>query len=81
MDDTICKEVLENIKLSLMQCKNNKMSFTLEKACDIKKCENIYHYQTSLYATKTQIIMKIPDKVSVYSIQYDPQKRIVEIDN
>jgi hypothetical protein len=81
MDETICEEVLENIKLSLMQCKNNKTSFTLEKACDIKKCENIHQYQTSLYATNTKITIKIPDIVSRYSIQYDPQKRIVEIDN
>jgi hypothetical protein len=79
MSTTSCEDILENIKLSLLQCKNNKTDYSLEKAINMRKCENIQTYQSSLYATKTQIVLQVPELVSKYSIQYDVQNRIIHV--
>jgi hypothetical protein len=60
MSDDICEEVLENIKHSLMQCKSNLQTHNLEKPINIKKCNNITKYESSLHATKTKIVLKVP---------------------
>jgi len=72
----ICEEVLNNIKNSLLQCKNNKITYNLEKSCNIKNCKNIQKYESSLHATKTKII--IPDELtSKYAVKYSVKERVV----
>jgi hypothetical protein len=79
MNTSVCDEVLENIKLSLLQCKNNNTTYNLESPINLRTCENITNYESSLYATKTRIIMKTPDIITKYSINYKVKDRIVEI--
>jgi hypothetical protein len=80
MDNSVCEEILENIKTSLLHCKNNRTTHTMEKAFNIKSCENINKYKTSLYATKTKIILNVPDYTSSYSINYKVNERIIEVE-
>jgi len=79
MNTSVCDEVLENIKLSLMQCKNNNKTYNLEKPINLRTCENITNYESSLYDTKTRIIINIPDIITKYSIEYKVKDRIIEI--
>jgi hypothetical protein len=80
MNKDVCEEVLENIKQSLSNCKNNKKSYELIKPFNISNCDNISKYASGLYATKTQIIVKTPIIVEKYSINYNVKERTVELE-
>jgi hypothetical protein len=75
-----CEEVLDNIKNSLLHCKDNVSTYDLAKSINIRNCENIGKYQSSLHATKTNIIIKTPDMVSNYSIKYKVNERIIFVE-
>ena len=80
MSTDLCEEVLENIKQSLLHCKNNKKSYELIRPFNIKNCDNISKYASGLHATKTQIIVKTPIVVEKYSINYNVKERTVELE-
>ena len=79
MNNDICEEVLENIKYSLLHCKNNKYTYELTKPFNISKCDNITRFQSTLYSTETKIIMNIPKHVEKYSINYNVKERTIEL--
>jgi len=79
MKNELCDEVLENIKNSLMVCKNNKMIYLSQQPININSCENIIQFQKSLHATKTKIEVNTFTKVSQYSIEYNVQDRVIEL--
>ena len=80
MNNDLCEEILDNIKSALLHCKNNKTTHTITSAFDIRSCENINKYQAGLYATKTKIVLKVPEYSSSYSINYKVNERTIEVE-
>jgi hypothetical protein len=80
MNTDVCEEVLENIKHSLLHCQNNNQTYELNRPFNINNCDNISKYASGLYATKTQIIVKNPNTVEKYSINYNVKERTVEVE-
>jgi hypothetical protein len=80
MNKDVCEQVLENIKYSLLHCQNNNQTYELNRPFNIKNCDNIAEYASSLYATKTKIVLKTPIVVEKYSINYNVKERTVELE-
>ena len=80
MNPDVCEQVLENIKLSLLHCQNNKQTFKLNMPFNINNCDNIAKYESSLHATKTRIIIKASSNAKKYSINYNVKERTVELE-
>jgi hypothetical protein len=80
MNNDLCEEVLENIKYSLLHCKNNNYTYELKTPLNISKCDNISRFQSGLHATETKILMNIPRTVEKYSIKYNVRERTLELE-
>ena len=80
MNTDLCDEVLENIKQSLLHCKNNKQTYELTIPFNISNCDNISKYASSLHATKTIITCKTDPFIEKYSINYNVKERTVELE-
>jgi len=80
MNNNPCEEVLENIKYSLLHCKNNNYTYELKSPLNISKCDNILRFQFGLHATETKIVLNNSNTVKKYSINYDVKERTIQLE-
>jgi len=77
-----CEDILEQLQRSLCRCVSNTRMYQYKNLKDIlivNDCKNIDSYKKSLYATKTEIIIKptIIKPDTKYIMKYDVHKRRV----
>jgi len=82
MDD--CNELLENIQKSLHYCCNNtqkyKFNNPINRLLNPLQCENIFKYERSLHATKTEInFISLINTQKEYFINYNCNSRKITI--
>jgi len=82
MDD--CNELLENIQKSLHYCCNNtqkyKFNNPINRLLNPLQCENIFEYERSLRATKTEInFISLINTQKEYFINYNCNSRKITI--
>ena len=75
-----CEEILENIKLALHRCSNNKSVYNINNVININECANIQKFANSLYSTETKIKLFQPQIENMYSIEYIVKDRTLIID-
>ena len=86
-DNNFCNEVLENMKMCLHRCRDNKKVFNVNPhifdTINIDNCEQIQKFKNELQTTKTIIEIKNPllTPRSRYSIEYLVNKRLLVVDN
>ena len=86
-NDNFCHEVLENMKMSLQRCRDNKKVFNVNPhifdTIDIRNCDQIQSFKNELTVTKTLIDIKTPllNPRSRYSVEYLVNKRLLVLDN
>ena len=85
--NNFCSELLDNMKLCLQKCRDNKKIFTVNphifETVDINKCEQIQKFKVELDETKTYVQIKKPllNPRSQYSVEYSVNKRLLVVDD
>jgi len=79
-----CNELLENIKKSLHYCSDNtqkyKFNNPINRLLNPLQCENIFKYERSLRATKTEInFTSLINTQKEYFINYNCNSRKITI--
>ena len=86
-DNTLCDDMLENIRFSLCHCTNNtqiyKFSESEYKYFSPLKCENINSFVKGLHATKTRILFATPilNTNNPYTVEYNVKDRLIVVDH
>jgi hypothetical protein len=78
--ECVCNEVLENIKLALHKCSDNKSIYKIKEKLDLNKCENLKNFAKTLHVTKTKIKTPTEKLEKKYYIEYIVKDRILIID-
>lgn len=77
---TQCEEILENIKQTLHECRDNKKRFYMEKTTCVHICDNVNKWSDDLRCSLgLKLDIKRPIVKGVYIVDYNVRNKIITI--